>query len=120
MTLLRRSCIGSRACEKQLAEANTVLDGERRVLDPEVGLGNLVLIELAERNRLTVQGGGDVLERCSAISAASIASCGQPKGVPRSVLRISVPLIPAPIVVDHLLADRVLLGGVGMADGLEG
>ena len=57
-------------------------------------------------------------ERWSAMSAASTASRGQPKGEPLRALRISAGLSGAD-GRDHLLANRMLFGGFGMARRLE-
>ena len=46
---------------QQLSQQQPVLDRQRRVLDAELGLGDLVLVELPQSNGHTVGGGRDVL-----------------------------------------------------------
>ena len=90
------------------------------MLDPELGLGDLVLIELAKRNRLSVQGGGNVLQPMQG-DQRRIDSVTRPaKG--RSAQRLADirPRFAGADGGDHLLADGVLLGGVGVASWLEG
>ena len=90
------------------------------MLDPELRLGDLVLIELAERNGLSVQRRGDVLQPVKRDQRGIDRVAGPAKGRSAERLADVRPRLAGADRRDHLLADGMLLGGVGMAGWLEG
>ena len=90
------------------------------MLNPEVGYGDLVLVELAERTSLSVQGGRDVLlpvkgdqRRVDGILARP------PERRSRQRLADVRSRLPSADRGEHLLTHGVLFGGAGIAGRLE-
>ena len=91
------------------------------MLDAELGLGDLVLVELAERHGtapLSV-----AVMCCEPMQCDQRGIDGVVRPAERRLARAPCERLPPDLAGadgrDHLLADRVLLGGVGVADGLE-
>ena len=83
---------------EELAQLEPIIEGDVGLLETELRLGNSVLVKLPALNRRSVQRSDGCWLLWSAISAASTASRGQPKGAASSSLRICVPVLPEPIV----------------------
>jgi hypothetical protein len=104
---------------EQLADDQPIADRKRRVLDPEFGLCDLVLVELADCNRLAVERRRDVLEPMKR-DQRCIDRVARPseRGAAESLANIGAGLAGANGGED-LLANGMLLGGVRVAGRLE-
>src|SRR5581483_11684200 len=91
----------------QLSENQPIADRQSRLFNPEVGLGDLVLVELAESNSLTVQGCANMLQAMQR-DKSGINSVTRPakRRAAESLADVRARLARADRC-EHLLADNV-------------